>query len=540
MPLKSIFQKTIDLLAHPGAVFYICGWMMVLLVLGTVAQRYVGLFAAQNTFFYSFILWAGPVPLPGGMTTMGLLTLSLALKLIFKSEPNIKRAGAIISHIGAILLMIGGMITYFTAVDGAITLFPQDTSRSFTAYHAREWVAIDDRDSAILARIPFDDIHPGTTLKINGTDITATIITSCRNCTFTTRDPSSIDPDLRGRARDFNIVPIPLSKQDEDNQSAALFQITGTGTDKDGIHLSADFIAVSPWVDVGGRRIHIAVRKVQYSLPFSVTLNEFRRDMHPGTDMARSYESDITIHEKNTSWPATIRMNEPFRYRGYTFYQSSFIADGKREGSVLAVVKNDGRAYPYIASLIMSLGILIHFIKRITKKPRVMNTAIRSIMLFAALSFFTLSPAHASDKKDILSSDARRIFTDLPIQDQGRIKSIDTFARSTLETFSGRDHTDHDDAVTWLARVLFAPDTTANDAIFRIQNRSVRAALSLPLSSGNRYSFQRYGCGPVPYTGPVDAVNIKKSRRFIAAAKTDFGTGTKYRNLYGFGPHVYA
>lgn len=487
MPFKSIFPKTIDLLAHPGAVFYSCGWLMVLLVLGTVAQRYVGLFAAQNSFFYSFILWAGPVPLPGGMTTMGILTLSITLKLMFKSELNIKRAGAIISHIGALLLMVGAMITFYTAVDGAITLFPNDSSRSFTAYHTREFVALDSRDDSVIAHIPFDDIRSGTVLKIPNTPITATIISACRNCTFTARDPQKIDPDLRGRARDFDIARALLEKQDEDNKSAALFRIAGTGTDKDGVHLSADFIAVSPWIEMDDHRIHMAIRKAQHPLPFLITLNAFQRDMHPGTDMARSYESDITIHENNTSWPATIRMNEPFRYRGYTFYQSSFIADGKREGSVLAVVKNDGRAYPYIAGLIMSLGILIHFIKRITKKPRVIPK-ISIVILCGIFLCLSVSPSFANDTS-FLSKPIHDQFAALPIQDQGRIKPIDTFARSTLETFSGRDYTDRDDAVTWLARVLFAPSTAASDPIFRIQNASVQHALSLPLAPGHRYSF---------------------------------------------------
>ena len=53
-------------------------------------------------------------------------------------------------------------------------------------------------------------------------------------------------------------------------------------------------------------------------------------------------------------------MNQPLRHKGYTFYQSSYIEDDNKEISVLAVVKNLGRALPYLSSLIICIGLLIH------------------------------------------------------------------------------------------------------------------------------------------------------------------------------------
>jgi len=42
----------------------------VLVIVGTIAQKYIGLYQSQVRFFSSFILWAGPVPLPGGYPTL--------------------------------------------------------------------------------------------------------------------------------------------------------------------------------------------------------------------------------------------------------------------------------------------------------------------------------------------------------------------------------------------------------------------------------------------------------------------------------------
>jgi hypothetical protein len=57
-------------------------------------------------------------------------------------------------------------------------------------------------------------------------------------------------------------------------------------------------------------------------------------------------------------------MNEPMRYRSYTFYQSSFSIRPDGEFSILSVVQNKGRIFPYISSAIIFIGLLTHIIVR--------------------------------------------------------------------------------------------------------------------------------------------------------------------------------
>ncbi|MCC7260292.1 MAG: hypothetical protein IT567_04595, partial [Alphaproteobacteria bacterium] len=47
------------------------------------------------------------------------------------------------------------------------------------------------------------------------------------------------------------------------------------------------------------------------------------------------------------------------------FYQSSFIAHEGTVSTVLAVVNNAGRLFPYISSIIMCIGLLIHLAQRL-------------------------------------------------------------------------------------------------------------------------------------------------------------------------------
>jgi len=60
-------------------------------------------------------------------------------------------------------------------------------------------------------------------------------------------------------------------------------------------------------------------------LPFSVSLKDFRIKHYP-SGKPKDFQSDIVIHDDKLKKPlaATIRVNHPLTYRGYTIYQSSF------------------------------------------------------------------------------------------------------------------------------------------------------------------------------------------------------------------------
>jgi hypothetical protein len=56
---------------------------------------------------------------------------------------------------------------------------------------------------------------------------------------------------------------------------------------------------------------------------------------------------------------SVIRMNEPMRHAGETFYQHQALAGDS--GSVLQVVRNPGWTLPYLSCAVVSLGMLVHF-----------------------------------------------------------------------------------------------------------------------------------------------------------------------------------
>ena len=79
--------------------------------------------------------------------------------------------------------------------------------------------------------------------------------------------------------------------------------------------------------------------------------------------MASNYESTVEIDTGDLRRTTRIFMNNPLRYKDYTFYQSSYsIGPNGAESSVLSVVKNKGRLFPYIACTLIGVGLLIHFL----------------------------------------------------------------------------------------------------------------------------------------------------------------------------------
>ena len=127
-------------LAHPRVFFY-CGlWMMVLLIAGTISQKYIGLYQARLQFFSSFVFWFYGLPLPGGRMAMGLILLSLVLKTMH-SLPFLKtkkQFSSFVMHLGVILLLIGGFITGLFSQEGYMVLAEGDKSSVVQDYHKVE------------------------------------------------------------------------------------------------------------------------------------------------------------------------------------------------------------------------------------------------------------------------------------------------------------------------------------------------------------------------------------------------------------------
>lgn len=360
-PTKPLLKR----MADPDIVFYLVPWLMVLLTAGTIAQKDLGLYQAQEIYFSSWILWLGPIPLPGAYATLGLLTICLATKFIFYSPWRWDRAGTILTHLGILLLLGGGILTALTQAEGYLSLREGQTGNAISDYHNR--VLRIEKEGALLSAIPFDGLVAGTRIVQADIPFRVTPISLCKNC----RPAPVKDPrNRRGLAEQMALSSAPDNKEAETNLSGVTLQFTGLPGEQDGLYIAMEEIPHIPSVTMDGTKFEFFMRREERILPFSIELVDFQQKFHPGTATARAYSSDIIVHDGNINWPAKISMNEPLRYKGYTVYQASFIEKPDGEYTVLSIVRNQGRAFPYIASLLIFAGLLLHILIRLGVQKR--------------------------------------------------------------------------------------------------------------------------------------------------------------------------
>ena len=69
----------------------------------------------------------------------------------------------------------------------------------------------------------------------------------------------------------------------------------------------------------------------------------------------------------------------------------------------------------------------------------------------------------------------------LVVQDQGRLKPFDTFARSQLLVFRGRSSIDRQSATDWLLELMIAPEKAFERKVFKVVEKEAILALGIGL-----------------------------------------------------------
>ena len=471
MKILSKFPVLAAALSRPAIMFWTLPWLMVLLVAGTVAQKYVGLYSAQTMFFSSFVFWLGPLPLPGGYSAIGVIFICLLFKFINESRWSWQRAGIILTHFGALVLLAGGLLTALTSREGYMVIAEGAQSAVIEDYHARALTITKDGDE--IFSLPFEKLAAGRILGIDaGLPFNVEILSAMANGAPGPRKNAE-DKTLRGAALKVEMTPAPLALLDENNHGAVTVALRGTGPESDGHYLMTEIMPIYPQIDYKDHVYELRFGKQTTALPFSLALLDIEKDSYPGMDMARAYRSALTIKDQDTAWPALISMNNPLRYRGYTFYQSSYIQAPEGETTVLSVVWNAGRLFPYIASAIITLGLILHLLMSVRGR--------RAAAILCAVACLSHTPAQAATND---MTDFRMI----PVLHEGRLKPLATFAQAQLRAFSGKADAH---AAAWLAQVLFDPVGAAERPVFAVRNRDVLMLLRLPKQQGSLYSFSQ-------------------------------------------------
>lgn len=355
-------KKILMALTSTRLYFWASLWLMVILIIGTVAQRELGLYQAQLKYFNSWFFWEGPLPLPGGIPTLGIIFLGLFFQLLFKTKFSDKnKIGISITHLGVFLLLLGGIITNFASIEGSMIIPEGKSSNYFEDYHLVE-LAISASQSAAETQpsliIPEQQLKPGTIFIADHDKYSIKILKYFKNMAL--RPKGQNDPLAKIELnQQIEIVSKAQETNENENIQAVEFQVTGSGND--GVFVVYKDMDQYPTLTTQkGAQLLAVIRNLRHTLPFTITLNDFEKQVYPSSQIPKSFKSAITLHDEKIDQKIVIQMNEPLRYKGYTFYQSSFSQNSEGEITDLAVVKNAGKFFPYISSIIICFGILIH------------------------------------------------------------------------------------------------------------------------------------------------------------------------------------
>jgi hypothetical protein len=284
-----------------------------------------------------------------------------------------KRAGIVLLHGGIILMLVSEVVTGYWAVEGQMRI-PEGETMNYITHNRVAELAITDRsdedqDHVVViprgllrgegliqhASLPFDmrvekyminsDLFQGEA----NTENLATAGNGLRIVAREIPEGSGVDSEQR---IDLPAVYVTLLKK---------------GTDESlGTYLGATLLSLQekPIVDnitVDDKEYDMSLRFKRTYKPYTVHLIDFKHDRYVGTQKAKNFSSLVQLQDpgRGVDRKINIWMNNPMRYRGETFYQSSF--EPGDQVTILQVVKNVGWMMPYLSCMIVGMGLTAHF-----------------------------------------------------------------------------------------------------------------------------------------------------------------------------------
>lgn len=280
-----------------------------------------------------------------------------------------KRAGIVLVHGGVILLLIAEFYTGYRATESQMRI-PEGVTRTWT-YDQRsmELAVIDPSDPATerVIAIPSSRLKPGKTVRHESLPCDIEVLDFMRNSTVVdaSKLPEGVtNPATKGMGVDAMAIVRPQvsgtdPNQTSDRPSAYVRLRADDGSDLGTFMLTSIFLERQK-VEIDGKQWELSLRPKRTYKPYSIELLDFVHDVYVGTDRPKDFSSYIRLRDPRRDIDREVRiwMNNPLRYDGETFYQSSY--DGSKT-TVLQVVRNDSWMIPYVSCMIVLVGLMTHF-----------------------------------------------------------------------------------------------------------------------------------------------------------------------------------
>lgn len=400
--MKSLF----NLFSSLKLTVWLLAASLILVFFGTLDQVDLGIYAAQKKYFESFVtLWGYPeqwplgetlkslhLPIPGGYL-IGPLMLANLLCAHFKFfRPRWSVLGIALIHAGIVSLLISQLATNLSQVESFMWMDEGETGNYTTSFHYDELAVIDTTapDKNKVVAIPAKLLekgkpitHPRLPFRIETREYyTNAIVTRTTQGELVTPSATKgLAPVMGLQARE---IP-PTYRQDERNTTTAVVELIGPDGSLGTWLVSNVFESNLPpqEFEYDGRTFQISLRYQRHYLPFTLTLLDFTHEKYPGTEIPKNFASKVRLLDPTAGEDREniIYMNHPLRHGGLTFYQASYGPNSAGQpdmASMLQVVRNPSWLVPYIACILVTLGMIWQFgwgLKKFSEKRAAKNAA---------------------------------------------------------------------------------------------------------------------------------------------------------------------
>ena len=366
---------------------------------GTLEQRTDNIYNVVNKYFKSLfvVVQVGPIPLPllGAYPLLAILGVNLLVGGFLRLRYSWSRAGIFITHLGMVVLLVGALVEERTSIGGKLSFIAAEPLQDLNGngqWDPGERFADLDENGKWTPGETVDEYESYTDWDLvvcaNQSDgsvreyvipFAKLAAVGQRGQRVFTHEELPFDVGVRSFADNARVVPVqggasygvdglalqPLPESVKQKEASfpgmyVTLRDPGAGFKHEAIVWAGQRFPHR--VSMGERTFDLDLRLTRWKLPFALRLNEVIHEKYPRSGIAMEYSSRVTKIENDLPEDRHITMNAPLRHKKLTFYQSEVhqLKTGQQV-SVLATVYNPADGYGAWAAVVVAIGLLWHF-----------------------------------------------------------------------------------------------------------------------------------------------------------------------------------
>jgi hypothetical protein len=292
----------------------------------------------------------------------------ISVAYIYRKKSSL---GIMIVHLAMAGLLVAGLVKFTYANSGFLKLWEGEQASVYVAFYENELVFSQLKDDGTCDEfIVHDEAFTGMGRTGRG-------VVEMKQLPFKLLLNRFL---LNCEAQRNTDGSLALVEQPEESQVRANFsglrvtaEIPGQAQQSASLWLAS----LDPWtLKVGEETWTVAYRRRIRDLPWTLRLDKFIKEEHPGVTTPKVFASDVTRIDDRVEQGFHISMNAPMRYGGFTFSQNNWgpqIGIGERpdpqgrQYSTLEVSTNPSDQWPKYCCFVMAFGLFIHFLAKLTR-----------------------------------------------------------------------------------------------------------------------------------------------------------------------------